>query len=80
MKLNKKVAISESGFVFDPSSGDSYSMNSIGLEIVGLIKSGKTDDEIKTELLEKYDVSTPILEKSLDEFLLTLKNLNIVRD
>lgn len=27
VKIKKNIAISDSGFVFDPGSGDSYSMN-----------------------------------------------------
>jgi PqqD family protein of HPr-rel-A system len=78
MKINKKIAISESGFVFDSHSGDSYSINPIAAEILELIKSGKSRDEIKNSLLEKYNVTVPVLEKSLDEFMDTLKKLNII--
>ena len=41
MKLKKNIAISETGFIFNPSSGDSYSTNPIGLEIINLMKNNK---------------------------------------
>jgi len=48
MKLKKNIAISESGFVFDPNSGESYSLNPIGAEIIELLKLEKKSDEIQT--------------------------------
>jgi PqqD family protein of HPr-rel-A system len=80
MKLNKKIAISELGFVFDPTSGDSYSLNPIAVEILNMIKEEKTEAEIKTKIKEEYDVSNVILEKSVDEFLETLKDYGIVSE
>ena len=38
MQIKSKLAISSSGFVFDPTTGDSYSLNPIGAEIANLIK------------------------------------------
>ena len=46
MKLKKNIAISESGFVFDPHSGESFSVNPIGAEIIELIKREKEFNEI----------------------------------
>jgi len=80
MRVNSKIAVSESGFVFDSSTGDSYSLNPIGTEILEMIKKGLTDDGIKSELLKKYDVTPTLLDKSYDEFLDTLKKLFIIED
>jgi hypothetical protein len=41
MKLKKDIAISDSGFLFNPSSGDSYSLNPIGVEILKLMQEKK---------------------------------------
>ncbi len=80
MKINKKIAVSESGFVFDSSTGDSFSVNPIGIEIIEMIRDNKNEDEIKRELLDKYDVSVPVLEKSLSEFIGSLRNAKILED
>jgi hypothetical protein len=42
MRLKKNIAVSESGFVFDPNTGDSFSLNKIGLEIVESLKQNPT--------------------------------------
>jgi PqqD family protein of HPr-rel-A system len=78
MVINKKIAISETGFIFNPTTGDSYSMNPIAMEIVEMLKKEMSEAEIKDALLEKYDVNKSILQKSYDEFIDTLRKLNII--
>lgn len=78
MKINKKVALSETGFVFDAGTGDSYSINPIGVEIIEYIKQNLTKEEIKKKLSDKYDVTAPELEKSLDDYFGALKTFNIL--
>jgi PqqD family protein of HPr-rel-A system len=80
MKINKKIAFSETGFVFDASTGDSYSMNPIGLEIIELIKQNESKEAIMKKLQDKYEVSSSQLEKSLDEFMDMLDNFNILEN
>lgn len=78
MVINKKVAISETGFIFNPTTGDSYSMNPIATEIVEMLKRDMSEEDIKSFLLEKYDVNKSVLQKSYDEFIDTLIKLNII--
>lgn len=80
MKINKKIAVSESGFVFDSSTGDSFSINPLGIEIIGMVRENKTEDDIRKILLDKYEVSVPVLEKSLSEFLGSLRSAKIIED
>jgi hypothetical protein len=78
MTINKKIAISETGFIFNPTTGDSFSMNPIAAEILDMLKRDIKEDEIKNALLEKYEVSKSVLQKSYDEFIDTLIKLNII--
>ena len=41
MEIKKNIAISETGFVFDPSTGDSFTLNAVGLEIIGFLRGGE---------------------------------------
>jgi hypothetical protein len=45
-----------------------------------MVKKEMNDDEIKSTLQEKYDVTSSVLEKSLDEFYSSLRNLNLLSD
>ena len=68
MNLNKNVAISESGFIFNASRGDSFTTNPIGIDILNLMKNGKSKAEIIQVLSDKYEVKIATLEKDIDDF------------
>lgn len=78
MKLKKNIATSESGFVFNPSSGDSFSLNTIGAEILLQMKESKSSDEIKKDILNRYDVDKSLLEKDWDDFMAQLRDNNLL--
>jgi len=77
MQVNKNIAISDSGFIFNPSSGDSFSANPIGLEIIRLLKEEKTKEAIMTEITEKYAVDKSTFEKDINDFLLMLSSYQL---
>ena len=78
MKLKKNIATSESGFVFNPTTGDSFSLNTIGAEILLLMKDNKSSAEIKKEIISKYDVEKNQLEKDWDDFMSQLRDSNLL--
>ncbi|MBN2681374.1 MAG: PqqD family protein [Bacteroidales bacterium] len=69
MKIKKSIAVSETGFVFDPTTGESFSLNEIGIEYLNRLKEGVEKDEIKKEILEKYDVDEMTFESSFNDFI-----------
>ena len=78
MKLKKNIAVSETGFLFDPNSGESYSLNPTGKLIVNMISDGKNEDEIKEVILKKYDVTSDALQRYFDDFVLMLRQMNLL--
>ena len=80
MRLKKNIAISETGFVFDPNTGESFSLNSIGLEIVEKLRHDKTDQEIINELFEKYEIDEASLDKYYFDFVSTLRYYQMIDD
>ena len=41
MLIKSNIALSDNGFVFNPSTGDSFTLNNTGKEVLILIKEGK---------------------------------------
>jgi hypothetical protein len=78
MKVKKNIAISESGFVFDPSSGESYSLNPIGTEILEYLKKDMSFEEISPLVLEKYDVDQITFERYYYDFVNSLQQYNLI--
>lgn len=56
LKKLQNLAIAESGYIFDPASGNSYTANETALFIINELKQGKSTDDILERLCEEYDV------------------------
>jgi hypothetical protein len=78
MKLRKNIATSEEGFVFNPGTGDSFTTNPIGTEIISLLKDDKSLRIIIDAICAKYDVDQSQFEKDLDDFMSQLKDSAIL--
>jgi coenzyme PQQ synthesis protein D (PqqD) len=79
MEIKRNIAISDNGFVFDPTTGDSYSVNPIGLEIIQMLKDGKEEKEIKKYLTEQYLADNDTIEKDLYDFNIQLQNFKLMQ-
>jgi hypothetical protein len=73
MNIKKNIALSDSGFVFNPSSGDSFSTNPIGLEIIKMLKEGKQQAEIAAHILKTYATDETTFEKDYYDFVSQLQ-------
>ena len=78
MKLKKNIATSEAGFIFNPGSGDSFSVNNTGAEILALFKENKSLQEIIENISLRYEVEKSQLEKDLDDFVSQLYGYNLL--
>jgi hypothetical protein len=78
MKIAEEVKISDNGFVFNSKTGDSFSLNPFGLELIQNIKEEKDLEILKKELQGKYDVDDLTLEKDFYEFCALLKHHQII--
>lgn len=78
MKIKKNVAISESGYIFNPSTGESYSINPTGFEIFNMIRDGKNFDEIEQLIIKKYNTDKTTFEKDYNDFLGFLKQYLLI--
>lgn len=74
MKINRNLAISENGFVFNPATGDSFSVNELGTLIINQIKAGKSKNEIIEIVSSAYTAEKSTIEKDFNEYLSVLIN------
>ena len=65
MELKKlhNLAISDSGFIFDPTSGHSYTANETALFIISRLKEGDDTEKIIAALTQEFEVERPIAER-----------------
>ncbi len=80
MELKENIAISESGFIFDPNTGDSFNLNQVAREIISLLAKGKSDKEISDTIIDKYDVDETIFEQNFFDFKSMLSYFKLVKE
>lgn len=64
----QRLAISESGFVFDPASGHNFTVNETGLTILRLLQKDNHLASLLDKLAEEYDATPRELERDVLEF------------
>ena len=74
----KNLAVNDNGFVFDPSSGYSYSVNPTGLLLIKLLSQGMNKEDIYETVCAEYDVSSDNIASDYEHYLLMLEALDLV--
>ena len=76
MNRLSKLAINEEGFVFDPTTGDSFTLNPTGLFIVNNLREGKNTDEIADLLSEEFEDTPEEISKDISDFITHLNTVH----
>ncbi len=64
----RALALSETGFVFDPRTGHSYAVNPTGLAMLHALKEGLAPDAIAARLREQFDAGASPVEDDIEGF------------
>lgn len=70
----QRLAISESGFVFDPVSGNNFTVNETGLTILRLLQKDSDIHSVYSKLADEYDISPRDIERDVLEFASILRD------
>ncbi len=77
-QIPSNLAISENGFIFFPTTGETFTLNPIGNEILTKMKSGIDYDSIVEAVVVEYDVDRGSFERDFNDFLNQLKNFKLI--
>ncbi len=77
IRLNQ-LAINDEGFVFDPSTGESFTVNPSGLFILNQLKSGKSPEEIAEALKTAFEDVPELAERDVADFVAHLKTYRLL--
>ena len=77
MKIKNNIAVSENGFVFNPASGESFTTNQVGLEILNLLRKGTEKAAIIATISEKFEADADLIEHDLNDFSEMIKQYHL---
>lgn len=80
IKIKNNVAVSDSGFVFNPATGDSYSLNPIGVTIFKMLQKGSDFKQVKTFVLNEYQVEEGDFEKDFYDFSTMIQDFKLSQE
>ncbi len=74
----RDLAVSDSGFVFDPMSGITYTVNATGRAVIDGIREGLDRDDIIEILKDAFETEGADLHRDVDEFVRLLRRAGLV--
>ncbi len=77
--INHNIAISDTGFLFNPSTGESFTINNTGIYIIGRLKEGSDDAAVVAGLMETFEVEEKDAERDLLDFKEALRHYHILQ-
>lgn len=80
MKVRENLAVSKNGFVFDPETGESFTVNPIGIEIIIQLQKNPDKEELIEILEQEYDTDALTIEKSVSDFLTIMQELKLTEN
>jgi hypothetical protein len=72
------LAVSAEGFVFDPTTGESYQVSRTGLAVLNALREGADDDAIVERLTGTFEVSPEDARRDVAEFRVSLQSLGLL--
>jgi hypothetical protein len=79
-RLIRNLALSESGFVFLPTTGETFTANDTGRLVLFALQSGKSDEEILNALTEEFDGDPASITRDMHDFLTQLREYRLLTD
>ena len=74
----KDLAVSETGFIFDPHTGATYTTNGSGVAILRGLQEGLDRDAVIARLRGGFEVAEADLDRDIDEFIQILRENALV--
>ncbi len=71
----KRLAVSESGFIFDPVSGLSFTLSLTALFLLEQMRQGQNQEQLLTAIQHHYEVEPHEAERDLHGFIKALNTL-----
>jgi hypothetical protein len=72
------LALNPDGFAFDPTTGESYTLNATGIATLEGLRDGLGADQVATRLSETFDVSAEEAVRDVADFVDVLRTYRLL--
>lgn len=69
MQRLRSLALNRDGFAFDPTTGESYTLNATALSVVEGLREGLPPNELARRLAERFEVSFEEALRDVEDFM-----------
>ena len=74
------LALSESGFLFDARTGNTYSLNPTGTQILRALIDGVGREDLPARMAEIFETEPAVVARDIEQFLLHIKELGLLAE
>jgi hypothetical protein len=78
--IQENLAVSDSGFLFLPSTGETFTLSGMGIVIFKMLQQKYPTNEIIKKLEEEYDSDKATIERDFEDFLFQLKKYSLIKE
>ncbi len=78
MQRLRSLALNPDGFVFDPTTGESFTLNPTGLALLEGLRDGLSPIELTARLTDKFEVTAEDASRDVDDFLDHLRTFRLL--
>lgn len=68
----KQLAVSDTGFIFDPVTGQSFTVNTTGRLVIEMLKNNGTAQDAALELSKRYNRPAEMTASCVEAFIMQL--------
>jgi hypothetical protein len=76
--LLKDIAFSDTGFVFNPVTGESFTVNAVGVNILNSMREGNSFQHIIDQLVLDFQIEKETAERDVLDFVNLLKLYQLI--
>jgi hypothetical protein len=76
--LLKNLAVSSTGFVFDPRTGATFSVNPTGLAVLLALRDGASVESAARDLVQSFDGATSATKDDVVDFVQSLRGYGLI--
>jgi PqqD family protein of HPr-rel-A system len=79
-RLTRNLAVSESGFLFLPTTGETFTVNEPGRIVLAALQGAQSEEEIVARLTAEYDADAASIRRDLEDFLVQLRQYQLLSE